>query len=413
MLLLADDLTGANDAAVQFSKRGFSVVVQVLEGSEDRKMPDCDLLAVNTDSRPLLPQEAQQRVKQTLLALGTEQPIYKKIDSLLRGNPDSELEGVLEALGDALAIVAPAYPENQRTMEKGILRWPGGSTDGLALFRQGMTGRVEPLPLQQVRQGPDKLVEWLRQARQAGVQTLVADAVTREDLASVAQAAEKLPRVVLCGSAGLAGAVADQLAARMGLTPKFAPEEETDGAVLTVVGSRNRETAQQVEELRQRFGLQPVLLDTDALWENPKRELERCLGELRRQLGQGSRELLLAVDSLYKPFQMVLRDTPEQYEKARQIVEQLGEMARQLCVDERVTGVVATGGDTALQVCRAMGTGRLTLEGEVAPGIPAGRMLGGARDGLRMVTKSGGFGQEDALVRAVEYLRGRGEHNGN
>ena len=46
----------------------------------------------------------------------------------------------------------------------------------------------------------------------------------------------------------------------------------------------------------------------------------------------------------------------------------------------------------------------LWLTGEVQPGIGAGSLIGGARPGLRVATKAGGFGGEDALAAAIGYL---------
>src|SRR5207247_2025728 len=65
---------------------------------------------------------------------------------------------------------------------------------------------------------------------------------------------------------------------------------------------------------------------------------------------------------------------------------------------------VRTGSDTAAAVCRALCAECLDLGGEVLPGMPTGTLLGGRRPWLRIVTKSGGFGPPDALVRAVEAL---------
>jgi uncharacterized protein YgbK (DUF1537 family) len=64
-----------------------------------------------------------------------------------------------------------------------------------------------------------------------------------------------------------------------------------------------------------------------------------------------------------------------------------------------------TGGETARAIARSLGASALLVEREVLPGIPQGRLLGGARAGLAVVTKAGGFGGEDALARSVRFVQ--------
>jgi uncharacterized protein YgbK (DUF1537 family) len=66
-----------------------------------------------------------------------------------------------------------------------------------------------------------------------------------------------------------------------------------------------------------------------------------------------------------------------------------------------VSGVILTGGATALSVCRALEVEGFEILEEVEPGIPLLRLDGG----LRAVTKAGGFGEKDALINIVKYLR--------
>jgi uncharacterized protein YgbK (DUF1537 family) len=47
----------------------------------------------------------------------------------------------------------------------------------------------------------------------------------------------------------------------------------------------------------------------------------------------------------------------------------------------------------------------MELYGEVEPGVPCGRLIGGTFDGLPAVTKAGGFGRPDVFVRVMHYLR--------
>jgi len=48
----------------------------------------------------------------------------------------------------------------------------------------------------------------------------------------------------------------------------------------------------------------------------------------------------------------------------------------------------------------------LNIVDEVQPGVPRGTLLGGRCDGLRVVTKAGGFGDEGAIMRAIKMIQG-------
>jgi uncharacterized protein YgbK (DUF1537 family) len=65
-------------------------------------------------------------------------------------------------------------------------------------------------------------------------------------------------------------------------------------------------------------------------------------------------------------------------------------------------GLAVVGGDTLFRLCRALDAESLVATGEWAPGIPVARIVGGRWDGVRLVTKSGAFGDPDVLVRLLE-----------
>ena len=89
------------------------------------------------------------------------------------------------------------------------------------------------------------------------------------------------------------------------------------------------------------------------------------------------------------------------------VAQRLGSLAAQAIGATRAAGVVATGGDGARQVLLALGAGGIALVDEVMGGVPLGTLTGGTADGLPVVTKAGGFGTEDVLVRAVRAIRDR------
>ncbi len=67
-----------------------------------------------------------------------------------------------------------------------------------------------------------------------------------------------------------------------------------------------------------------------------------------------------------------------------------------------VAGVFATGGETATRFLRATGARGITELRELLPGVPAGFILGGQHHGAVMITKAGGFGAPDTILRALE-----------
>jgi D-threonate/D-erythronate kinase len=105
--VIADDLTGACDSAVQFANVGLRTVV-ALDGR-----CHADVVAYSTDSRDK---------PCAMPAIEPGPIVFKKIDSTLRGNTRAEILAALDAFGFDTAIVNPAFPEMGRVVENGWLR---------------------------------------------------------------------------------------------------------------------------------------------------------------------------------------------------------------------------------------------------------------------------------------------------
>ncbi len=65
------------------------------------------------------------------------------------------------------------------------------------------------------------------------------------------------------------------------------------------------------------------------------------------------------------------------------------------------TGLFLIGGDTAARAVRALGARALDVLGEALPGVAVGKLVGGRADGASFLSKSGGFGAPDTVLRAV------------
>lgn len=198
--LVADDLTGACDSALPFLAGG-SVLVGLWP-----HLPAGDLAcaAVSTETRDE-PNLASVRGRVAAMRLRLDRDLlYRKLDSMLRGNPVADLESARMAVSGR-CLVAPALPGESRTTAGGWQRWPGGGSDLRTLFA----------PL--LKEG---YIELRDAATDADLDGIAADALAHEDR-------------VLAGSAGLAAA----LARTLGLGPPPAATGQGCERPLAIVGS--------------------------------------------------------------------------------------------------------------------------------------------------------------------------------
>jgi uncharacterized protein YgbK (DUF1537 family) len=70
----------------------------------------------------------------------------------------------------------------------------------------------------------------------------------------------------------------------------------------------------------------------------------------------------------------------------------------------RDTALVLTGGDTAFSVLNLLKMEGIEIGGEILKGIVIGRLIGGTWNGLKVITKAGAFGKEDALEKIINML---------
>ena len=69
-------------------------------------------------------------------------------------------------------------------------------------------------------------------------------------------------------------------------------------------------------------------------------------------------------------------------------------------MEKPLSGLIITGGATALAITKKLGVGSIEILDEVQPGVPVLRL-----DQIKAVTKAGGFGQTDILIQATKYLK--------
>lgn len=364
--LIADDLTGACDAGVQFAQRGFRTLVWL---SAENPPASADLLALVTEGRSLAPGAARAAAAaacRRLLSVDRS-ILFQKIDSTFRGNPGFEVGAVMEAGRFALALLTPAFPALGRTVEQGWLRVAGSSESVHVASRlrdQGLAHVIEITP--------EECSRALAECSSTTPAVAVADASTDDDLDRLARSWAALqPRPLAVGSAGLARAIARVVTGNPAKTPpaQSGTPDAAPGPVLFVIGSTHQVTRAQVEHL-QTTGV--TLIQPQAM-------------RAARTLVSQGRHALILLDPT--------RTGPTELSVLPEVIQQ-----------SPIGGLVLCGGDTALAVCRTLKAQGIELEGEVRIGIPYGRLVGGPAAGLRVVTKAGGFGAREALAEAAKFL---------
>ncbi|MDA0657365.1 MAG: hypothetical protein O3C60_00860 [Planctomycetota bacterium] len=387
--IVADDLTGACDAAAPFADRGWSVWVTWRLDCLDNV--NADVVSVCTKSRADSPGVAAEknRLATQCLPLPNSTRPFKKIDSTLKGHWTHEVLAAMRGLHRRSAMIAPAYPARGRCFVDGQLTIHGEVRTGiLDLSLLTMLSHELPVPLRHITlrelsEGPDYLRNVVH--TQPSVETMfVVDGTTDRDLEIVAESLELLGDSVLpVGTAGLATAMAALAARNLPIPPDRGPRQEgphpaippnpAGACVVTIVGSSNICTQDQVALLRTAHDAAEFIL--------------------------GLESVDAIVDSMASASCIVVRliEGHATKESLRLLI-----AACQRCV---IAGLVMTGGDTAQTVMDHCDAHGLWLDGEIETGIPTGRIEGGTLHGLRVATKAGGFGDPHAIDRIVRFLQ--------
>ena len=117
IVVIADDLTGAAELAGIAFSHGLTAEVQI----EFNSKTDADVICLNTNTRLLVAEKAATKLWDIAKRIVAAKPewIYKKTDSVLRGNIAAELRVLLEATARTRTIFIPANPSRKRVIRKG------------------------------------------------------------------------------------------------------------------------------------------------------------------------------------------------------------------------------------------------------------------------------------------------------
>jgi uncharacterized protein YgbK (DUF1537 family) len=426
LLVIADDLTGANDTAAQFAKRGISVLV--ITGATDVSLDrqgTYQVIAVNTESRHLAGAQAAKAVTRWVERgrKAGRTHFYKKTDSTLRGNVGVELEAFMKALGrDALPFV-PAAPKLKRTTVDGVQRLDGKplnstgfAADPLEPLSEGyvpaLVRRQTELAVRVVKTAASPAPADGRNLTEPGI--YVFDAASTADLRRIGGRLQRCDLLrATAGSAGFAELLAGLLTFEKDAAAVLPPR--SDGRWLIVNGSANEVSLRQIARA-EAAGFAVKTFAPAELLDSPGKA--GAASAARRQA------LSAEINALaHRGGDVILRSLKEAAEIAVYldygrrcglaahethllVAERLGELTREVLRQAEFGFLIVFGGDTLAAIARAMRWEAWQPLGEILPGV-ATASIPARPDAPLLITKAGGFGTADVVKRLKKILRSK------
>ena len=413
--IIADDNTGATDAAGMLTQRGVRTVLLLdTDAADTADLADFDAVVVGTQARSIPPADAADATRAAIARLrrsGITQIQLKycsTFDSTPEGNIGPTLDAALEALGEKATVVCPALPVNGRTVYQGHL-FVGHQLlsdsplrdhplnpmidANLVRWLQHQTPRqVGLIDLATLRRGPRGAREAADELVAGGVVYLVADALTDEDLVTIVRAAEG--RRLLSGGSGITAALAT---VHYPVCPPldFAARLASVGPrTLVVSGSQSPITRKQAAHALA-HGFAGIELDVAGLLRDAGL-VGRITDEARRALTETDRLLVYTrsrgADGVRETQALGRSLGLSEVATGERIAGALASLARALVAEGLVDRLVVSGGETSAVACRALRIHAIEVGLPLAPGVPYGFTW---PDGeLLLVLKSGNFGEE-------------------
>jgi len=423
--VIADDLTGANDTGVQFTKKGYNTIVSVLDEQSTIIIPDnLDVFVMDTETRELESKTARKRLKSILgkININKKDVVYKKVDSTLRGNIGVEIEEIMNILKKDICIFSPSYPSYQRitiggylVVDQNPLSLSEYSCDNSTqvensfipfLLKKQTDFPVGQIDLKDVAKGQKTILSKINELYQKGNKIIVIDSTNEEHLKDIFASSLKLDRPVLfSGSAGLANHFPNINNKNEDLKIKI---ENNKVPVVVIAGSRNSIMEDQVNYLKNRLNFTELKIDLEQVFSNKDRILDNYAAECIKAI-KGNHDLVIHTDAIYNEEKLINKKLMLKYnlsfrELEIKIKTFLGELTSKIIKNSYVKNLILTGGDVALGVCKELNIYNMNILDELLPGIPLA-IANYKNYNLNIVTKAGGFGKEDALYNLINKLK--------
>lgn len=422
--IIADDLTGANETALQFHLRGSNTQILLDYEAYLQNIKTAQTWAISTETRNLEPNTAYNKVKaatKTLTEKLNLEFFYKKIDSTLRGNIAAETLAMLEVLNWDAAVIIPAFPAEGRITVGGYHLIKGVPIERTEVARdvhspifeshiptllrsqldedrKDLVGLIE---LSTIMNGAGPILFKINELIAQGKKLIIADSVSITDIEQVVLAINKSDYNILpTGSAACAQVFGNIWLPEMKNQhiQKTIPELPK----LIISGSATQVTENQIKKLSDSDDFENtyfINLDLKTVIDELKDEL---VNRVVNNLGQ-SNIVIVNTSYLIKDFDGFSDECLEagltKSKLASKITDFLAELTQKV-VSKRDVILITLGGETSYKCCSAIDSLQLQLIDEVAPSIA----LSIDHKAQWIVAKSGNSGTSNTLIDILNYF---------
>lgn len=419
--IIADDYTGSADTGVQFAKKGLKTTI-IQEPSRIRDaFTRSSVVVIDTESRSDSPESAYKKVMSATIEFQKTgcDLIYKKIDSTLRGNVGIELDAILDTQDVSTVLMCPAYPKTGRITIGGYhlvhqeliqnteiaedAEFPIKESHIPTILRRQSRYQVSLIEMADVTVGKLSLMQTIKQHITDGARIIVIDAISQRDLTTIASViAEFESQLVICGSGGLAEELSDVI--------QDVPERTEK--ILVIAGSVRSVTAQQIVQASKQLKVHVIDINIEQILTQNRHDMieetQRVTQEALKYYTKKWDIIIRWADSQRKAQQFFelgrLKKLEDQMIRAR-IGQILGQTTKTIMDTINIKGLILTGGETTFNVLKSINVEEVKVDTEVLPGIPIMQIVGGKFNKLPVITKAGAFGDRNALVQSIQFLR--------
>jgi uncharacterized protein YgbK (DUF1537 family) len=399
-LIIADDFTGSNDTGVQLKRRGIPVNVVFSDGLIEGN----DSCVLDTESRALKPKEAFEKVSKNVASVpfNSFSHVMKKVDSTLRGSIGAEIKAIDQYYKSELIVFAPALPDLGRVTLNKIHQLNGIPITKTEIARDPKAPVIDDDIYNIMKNTFDESVVHIgindvrsENINLKGARLFTFDAATNSDMQTIIKTALKTEkRILWVGTA----AMADNL---LSINYTMPPS-------LAVVASLSSVTRGQIV-YAEKQGVKLVQVPMHEVLEK-KTDLEALADSVVESLRSGRETILLSSaaysdEELQKSVSIAAQKNMSKEDMSVYTAASIAQITALVLAKVKISGLFLSGGDTAMgffAIAKSLGSSIIT---EIAIGIPMMYLRGGKYDGLKIVTKAGAFGKEDAVFYALRKLK--------